>query len=474
MNSDNLPQPSAAPKREPIVLNLKRLQDAVASDAAIRCVTRLVPTGHERDKVFPPTYDGAVYAEERRWDDDGEDLIPAVLLDSVASQANRMELALLDAHGKPAGTNDDRPVFEFPLLKVDFSGTAVDSPNSISVLEAPHRIFDAIFRDSEIELPQGEGKKPEKPVAFGESVLGDALKSASLTNATPLFEWSPTSLIFGAWNSTKAVKGSAKFARALVSEIVGYYAESGKRVGSRIDPMEIGKVPLYRTGPGDFDYSADETQARVVEQDGKSEKELFKIKKGNKEVVAAPSDINHGNVTPSVARAKEALRGPGKTIIADRDRLLPGGVTMKFARQTMVLSLAALRRLRFPEKGKAPSEVRDKAARTVLAALGLVAMTAGRRDYFLRSRCDLYPPGTEPFEIVTPGDAQGTPFELTFAASVGLLTDAIAAAGKLKPALKWKSSRQLPKIVPSKKLVDLIIIGRRHGGSESDAEEAPE
>ncbi len=215
MNSDNLSQPPTA-QREPIILNLQRLQAAVESDAAIRCITRLEPVGDKRDKVFPPTYDGAVYAEERRVDDDGEHLIPAVLLDSVASQANRMELALLDAHGARAGSADDSPMFEFPLLKVDFTDTTVGSPSSVSVLEAPHRIFDALFRDSEIESVKGEGKKANERIAFKESPLGRVLGSASLANATPLFEWSPTSLIFGVWNSTKAVSGSAKFARALV------------------------------------------------------------------------------------------------------------------------------------------------------------------------------------------------------------------------------------------------------------------
>ncbi len=135
------------------------------------------------------------------------------------------------------------------------------------------------------------------------------------------------------------------------SEIAAYYAEAGERVGSRIDPLEIGKIPLYRTGPGDLDYTADESKARQIEQDGQLQKEQFRVKKGNKEVPAFPSDINHGNVTPSIARAKEALRGPGKTEIAKRDRLLPGGITMKFARQTTVLSLGGAAAFAFSNSG---------------------------------------------------------------------------------------------------------------------------
>ena len=57
--------------------------------------------GGAGDKVFPPTYavaEGAEnkYAiEERRMPGTGE-IVRSVVLDSVASQANRFELALLD------------------------------------------------------------------------------------------------------------------------------------------------------------------------------------------------------------------------------------------------------------------------------------------------------------------------------------------------------------------------------------------
>jgi CRISPR-associated protein Csb1 len=45
-------------------LNLESLKKAVAGDyAAIRRVTSLEPQG---DKVFPPTYEGGEYADEKR------------------------------------------------------------------------------------------------------------------------------------------------------------------------------------------------------------------------------------------------------------------------------------------------------------------------------------------------------------------------------------------------------------------------
>ena len=90
------------------------------------------------DKVFPPTY-GVAEREETKYATehrrvDGQ-TVPSVVLDSVASQANRFELALLDAvrRGEVA----------VPLVSVDFRETAVADLDRLSSLEAPHRIFDA-------------------------------------------------------------------------------------------------------------------------------------------------------------------------------------------------------------------------------------------------------------------------------------------------------------------------------------------
>src|SRR5438046_1240666 len=81
-------------------LTLDDLRAAAQNDVAIRGRATLQPAGGEGDKVFPPTHsvdekkpkEGAKYAwEERRVD--GQ-VRRVVLLDSVQSQANRMEEAL--------------------------------------------------------------------------------------------------------------------------------------------------------------------------------------------------------------------------------------------------------------------------------------------------------------------------------------------------------------------------------------------
>jgi CRISPR-associated protein Csb1 len=79
---------------------------------------------------------------------------------------------------------------------------------------------------------------------------------------------------------------------------------------------------------------------------------------------------------------------------------------VQFARQIAVLSLPALRRLRFPLRGRLPEEQRnaDAAARTTLAALGLAAIARQwAAGFSLRSRCELVPRGELVFSLLSPG-----------------------------------------------------------------------
>src|SRR3974390_1795031 len=126
-------------------LNLESLRSAIGGEyAAVRRVTRLEPMG---GKVFPPTYEGGEYADEERQvcrPDGTVQTVETVLLDSVQSQANRMELALLRAY------RSNR--LRMPVLQVDFAGdrqnNILTEIGGITALEAPHRMCDAIFRAS--------------------------------------------------------------------------------------------------------------------------------------------------------------------------------------------------------------------------------------------------------------------------------------------------------------------------------------
>src|SRR5690606_1432765 len=81
-----------------------------------------------------------------------------------------------------------------------------------------------------------------------------------------------------------------------------------------------------------------------------------------------PSEINHGNVLLKVETGTREIFDANGLLQSQR-MPLKGGVTVDYALQTTVLSLTALRRLRFPVDGRTGT---DHAARTVLAALAMV------------------------------------------------------------------------------------------------------
>ncbi len=407
-------------------LNLELLKKAVGGDySAIRRITRLEPQG---DKIFPPTYEGGEYADESRvvrGDGDKVQIVETVLLDSVQSEANRMELATLRAY--------DNGRIKMPLLQVDFAA-GTDDPvlkevGRITALDAPHRMCDAIFRDS---LNQGR--------PFREAGIGAKLTAARAANAISVFELCPTALLFGFWDSTGPRGGlGAKVQRALVSEIVGYQAVNGKRTSSRIDPLQIeNNVEIFAKEGGGWTFD----QAKAVKKNGEP-------------VKRKPSEINHGNIVPSFRHEDKNTRKPV---------LNHGGVTLAYAIQHTVLSLAALRRLRFPiptiPDGVEQKEI-DLSARTVLAALGLAAICFLDEDgYDLRSRCLLDgKPGT--FQFVGKGETS----------DFGLAAD--SAAEILAQAAKEATENGLPwpdqplTLQPSPDLSRLVVESRQRSMSES-------
>jgi CRISPR-associated protein Csb1 len=381
------------------------LQVAVAgSAAAFRLTLRLEAVS---PKVFPPTYEGGKYATEDRIID-GQKL-PCVLLDSVPSQANRMELALQDVWQSGE--------IELPVASADFSAVANPGVPKVTSLQAPHRIVDAILRDCTV----GDGKKPPR---FRDSEFGKELDQLSSGYATPLLKYAPHCLVFGMWDSTGPRGGmGVKFPRAIVSEIIGVNAVGGVKTSSRIDPLNIrvASATLYTAKDGGWTLNKDE-----AEKDAK--KNPLKIGKEGK-----PSEANHGNVTPSLSE---------------------GGFTIDYAEQTTVLSLPAFRRLRFPPKpgDKSTSET-DTIARTYLAALGLLGATlAVETGYDLRSRCILRAKEAVTWQLLgKPGDPD-TPFTLDKAGAIKLYNAALAAVQKAKLPIHLQEIL----LTPSADLVTLV------------------
>jgi CRISPR-associated protein Csb1 len=408
------------------VLTLAALQDAVGGTAAaFRCRRRLQPAGGPGDKVFPPTFAGAVYAIEQRHVPGRESPVTCVLLDSVQSQANRMEQALQEAV--------DAGKLTLPLLVVDFGDydptgdleadqeaeRLIDRVGRITSLQVPHRLADATLRYSELDgLP------------FRKSTRGKALNAASAQNATPLFELCPTALIFGMWDSTGPKGGlGAKFERAMVSEIVGVGAswERDYRArGVRRDPFETSK------------------DVKVLASEDRSE---FRVARGNERGAKRPSELGLSSVPFESENS---------------------GVTIEYAEQTTTLSLICLRRLWFPLDGAMPKDEVDVSARSVLAALALAAATlAFEAGTDLRSRCLLWPDGPMAWELL---DRPGSPprrFSLDGETALRLLAEAVAAGEGTR--LPWPKEPIVLK--PSRELVELVRLSQLEAIKQTGAED---
>jgi CRISPR-associated protein Csb1 len=406
-------------------MELTDLNRMVREDAALRRRQRLQPAGGQGDKVFPPTYPGENRGEpprhvyERRRS--GEREVWCVLVDSVQSQANRLEECLKEA---------TEGGLAIPHLVVDFEGCGVAGIGKITSFDAPHRLYDAIFRDSSL----GD-------VPFMQSDVGKRVAMAKPADATALLEAAPTALLFGAWHSTGEGGGlGAKFARCLTSEVVAVDVPvdevastrsgavepvtSGRRTGSRIDPLGILRsVEIFK---GEGGWSTSEVGA------------------GKKAKKVRPSEINHGNIAPTLT----AL-----------------GITCDHLEHTFVLSFAALRRLRFG------SEERNTAGRALLAALGLLALAEqDARGYALRSRCDLVREGPGPLEVVDP-DGSTDEIHLDSATARRLYEAALAAARHEGFDLRSEPIR----LTPQEKLVEIVRRSQElalsgEGGGEQDGD----
>lgn len=405
-------------------LTCEQLTKLVNEAVAIRGVAILEPAGGPGDKIFPPTHavddknkkPGAKYAFETRRID-GRD-VTCVLIDSVQSQANRMEEALQSLW--------DEKRIALPVVTVNFASIAPEV-GRVTSLTAPHRIADALLRDS---LLDGH--------LFRLSTIGRSFTDASTKNATALFKVCPTGLVFGLWDSTGPKGGlGAKFQRALVSEIVGVNAVAGSKTESRIDPLNILKksTDIYVAAESSERWTTDISKAKT--QDGSP------IRFGKE---GKPSEVNHGNVTPSIDS-------------------IGGGVTIDEARHTVVLSLAALRRLGFTA-GAAE-------ARTVLAALGLLAVFAAEnRGHDLRSRCLLLPRKGAALKLeAVARDGSATPVNLDLEGAIALYN---AAVSKLSGDIKFvkPAGEPLAELHPSPKLADLVKKSRDLAAAGSDVGDA--
>jgi len=173
--------------------------------AAIISKEQLRPVVGEGSIVFPPTFAPDQNASDKR----SEYVIDQTrsgkicLLDSVGSQANRME-ALFKS----------QKYSQLVPKVIIKAGT-----HEVNLLDAGHRAADAIVRYSELGEDLGKAFKALKE-------NGDALQLAKIA---------PTSFVFGAWDSRDT---QAKIPRIVSSTIMAYDVESLTRSAQYIPPLD--------------------------------------------------------------------------------------------------------------------------------------------------------------------------------------------------------------------------------------------
>lgn len=315
------------------------LSSAIDTASAFRLVVTLKPANAD-GLVYPPTYESGKHIFRPAWID-GEKR-NAVLLDSVQSQANRIEMAILESYRRKS--------IYYPDIEIVIP--AATGEERYSVLELSHRIYDTALRMCTVD-----------GVPFAQSQVGKDVYAARTERATALYIHAPITLALGGWDSHgRGGPLVAKLPRLITSEIIGLDAEPVSRGAVKFDPMDIRKeaAPIYLSADPDRLYELDKEKAA-----GKKE---FK-----------PSEIGLGNVPNFEDRG---------TVITE-------------AVQTSVVSCAAARRLRFEREDGSYDDERDSTGRTAVLTLGLYGLLAQMESgYYLRSGCDLFPTHQPELEII--------------------------------------------------------------------------
>jgi CRISPR-associated protein Csb1 len=193
--------------------------DDLRGPVALHLRETLLPIEGEGGVIFPPTYaagdnrKGPPYAI-----DELADHTKVVQIDSVGSQANRME----PLFQRSPPNSPENPIAAL-VPQIDF--TMPDS-STVSLLSVGHRLGDAFVRSSDL--------RDEAIAAFKRfSDSGDA---------SPIAKLAPTSLVFGAWDSRGE---GAKLPRIVQSVIRAWNVEPLRRSAQYNPPVDYAKFKVF-------------------------------------------------------------------------------------------------------------------------------------------------------------------------------------------------------------------------------------
>lgn len=255
--------------------------DDYQGPVALHLKQKLLPVEGEGGVIFPPTYTDIGYNIDTL-----SDGTKVALIDSVGSQANRME-----------------PIFKrepyaelVPQIEIEYGNQ--NDKKSISIFEVGHRLGDAVVRSSKLGS--------EAKTAF-ESFLNSG-------DASALAKLAPTSLVFGVWDSRDT---GAKLPRIVQSIIRAW------------DIDELTRSAQYTPA---LDYAALEVFSEEDKQkaEGRRESPL-----AQREFVHVPATDSPGGVTAHGTIEHDV------TVNLVALRRLEGGNTQALRRYILGLSLVA-------------------------------------------------------------------------------------------------------------------------------------
>lgn len=180
--------------------------DETSDIVALHLKQKLIPVEGEGAVIFPPTYADIGYNIDTL-----SDGTKVCTIDSVGSQANRME-----------------PIFKRDDLKhlVPQIDIAYGNEKSVSILEAGHRLGDAIVRSTDLQQQ-----------------AQDAFRALLDRNdAEPLAKLAPTSLVFGVWDSRDT---QAKLPRIVQSVIRAWDVSELKRSAVYAPPINYAELEVF-------------------------------------------------------------------------------------------------------------------------------------------------------------------------------------------------------------------------------------
>jgi len=171
----------------------------------------LMPVEGHGTVFFPPTYADIDYNIDTLADG-----TKVALVDSVGSQANRMEPLFMD----------DRLKHLVPQVQVAYGDARKQTDGSLSLLEAGHRLGDAVVRCTEL--------REEAHAAF--------VQQRRHGDASALAKLAPTSLVFGAWDSRDTM---VKVPRIIKSEIRAWEVSELRRSAQYNPSLDYSALEVF-------------------------------------------------------------------------------------------------------------------------------------------------------------------------------------------------------------------------------------